>query len=501
MAQWNLLIDEEWTLPASSQGTQRIIPFHIESGAKLIRFCVEFFLISEGEDGAEAAFSLYADHPGIQAAQKQLLKDEFPAVLLSIRKNAPTVLFFDPEKTFRGRWDASFSDWKVIGLKKASDGFAAGPIAAGEWKAQVLVPALGGASLRAHLRAESCAEDEESSVSVMAYQWPDQEPSQEDERWYIGELHEHTRRSRGALSPEETADLYKSLDYQFLALTDHDVRPFESFGKTPPLPLIRGQEIRTFCGHALLLGIKNFLRWQSEDEPFDLDVLIYETHRLGGLFCALHPFAMSADGKNYSWQGSESLWSSIDFLEIWSGRWRQRFPEIMKALDLWDSLLNRGLRIYGVCGKGSGAVLNERSVEALPKTAVFGEGPNETELLSALKQGRFYSTREPAVSFWAYSNHGGAMMGDELRLPAGEPYQLVLDVSLMEKNGFVRIKSNEGIYCEMPLSSTKDSHLEFIEFSKPEVRWFRAEIYQYGRPLDDLAALTNPIFVRGVMSA
>ncbi|MEW6237482.1 MAG: CehA/McbA family metallohydrolase [Candidatus Omnitrophota bacterium] len=501
MNQWNPLIDEEWTHPASSQGAQRIISFRLESDVLLLRFRVEFTIIAYSDDNADSSFILYANHPDIQAAQKQMLKNEFSAVLHKIKKNSPSVLFFDPKKNFRGRWDASFSDWKTISAKKASDGFAAGPVAAGEWKAQILVPALGGASLRAHLQVESSAEDEESSVSAMVYQWPDHEPQAGDERWYIGELHEHTSNSNGALSPEATADLYKSLDYQFLALTDHDFRPLATFGKTPPLELIRGQEIRTFFGHALLLGIKDYLRWRSENEPFDLDVLIYETHRLGGLFCALHPFAMSADGKSDSWQGAEASWSRIDLLEIWPGRWRQRFPEILKALDLWDSLLNRGLRIYGVCGKGSGVPMNERSVETLPKTAVFSEGPNETELLGALKQGRFYSTREPGVSFWAYSNHGGAMMGDELRLPAGEPYQLVLDVSLMEKRGFVRIKSNEGIYCEMPLSSTKDSHLEFIEFSKTEVRWFRAEVYQYGRPLDELAALTNPIFVRGVMSA
>lgn len=92
------------------------------------------------------------------------------------------------------------------------------------------------------------------------------------------------------------------------------------------------------------------------------------------------------------------------------------------------------------------------------------------------------------------------MIGDELRLPVGEPYLMFLDVSLMDRSGFVKIKTNEGIYCEMPLSSTRETHIKFMETTKMGITWFRVEIYQYGRPLDELAAITNPIFIRGIVS-
>lgn len=39
--------------------------------------------------------------------------------------------------------------------------------------------------------------------------------------WYKGNLHTHTTNSDGAYTPEETIALYKSKDYDFLALTDH----------------------------------------------------------------------------------------------------------------------------------------------------------------------------------------------------------------------------------------------------------------------------------------
>lgn len=39
--------------------------------------------------------------------------------------------------------------------------------------------------------------------------------------WYKGNLHTHTTNSDGAYTPEETIALYKSKNYDFLALTDH----------------------------------------------------------------------------------------------------------------------------------------------------------------------------------------------------------------------------------------------------------------------------------------
>ncbi|HUU43116.1 MAG TPA: PHP domain-containing protein, partial [Planctomycetota bacterium] len=40
-------------------------------------------------------------------------------------------------------------------------------------------------------------------------------------RWWRGNLHTHTTRSDGELSPDETAAAYRSLGYDFLAITDH----------------------------------------------------------------------------------------------------------------------------------------------------------------------------------------------------------------------------------------------------------------------------------------
>jgi predicted metal-dependent phosphoesterase TrpH len=80
-------------------------------------------------------------------------------------------------------------------------------------------------------------------------------------RWWKGNLHCHTVRSDGALSPEETARRYRALGYDFLAITDHLVisQPFEP---PPGLLLVPGAEYHTVEGapprawHFVSLGTK-----------------------------------------------------------------------------------------------------------------------------------------------------------------------------------------------------------------------------------------------------
>lgn len=45
----------------------------------------------------------------------------------------------------------------------------------------------------------------------------------EDYSWYKGNLHTHTNMSDGLISPEETIELYRRAEYDFIAITDHNV--------------------------------------------------------------------------------------------------------------------------------------------------------------------------------------------------------------------------------------------------------------------------------------
>ena len=482
-------------------GNIQTVAFELQKPAKQIRLECRFITEPDSPENDRLSHALerYANHLSIREEQKELLRESFCKAMQTQWQRGITVHFFDPENEFRGRWDPAFRGWKVIGEREASDGFVAGRLPRGVWTAQRIISSPLLVDVTITLRIEWAEEADPRIISV-PYDFSVEPEEAPDERWVVGELHTHTARSVGDDPPQDIATAYQALGYHFVALTDHDAQPISALSAPPPLGIIRGQEIETFYGHALLLGTQEWVRWAHESGIPPLSELIYKTHGQGGLFCVLHPFASSPAECAPAWAWPNPEWFHVDLLEIWSGLWKERFPEIMKTFDLWDTLLNQGHRIFGTCGKGGQGKINETLVEQLPKTLALSEGVTESRLLAALKLGHFYATREPAVDFFVDSEYGGAQMGDELRLPVAKPYLLHLHLSGVGQSAFVRIKTNQGIYCEMPLCSVRDSKLKFIETALPETRWYRVEIYRYGRILDDLLAFSNPIFVRGMIS-
>ncbi|MGC9330123.1 MAG: hypothetical protein ACP5I1_20980, partial [Candidatus Hinthialibacter sp.] len=106
---------------------------------------------------------------------------------------------------------------------------------------------------------------------------------------------------------------------------------------------------------------------------------------------------------------------------------------------------------------------------------------------------------EPAISLHLESDYGGALMGDELCLPVNKSYTLHIFISRLD-GSYLRIKSNQGVYGQMPTSSQKETQLTLYERSGNQPQWYRIEIYRYGRPLDELLAFSNPVFVRPILS-
>ena len=45
----------------------------------------------------------------------------------------------------------------------------------------------------------------------------------EGKNWYKGNLHTHTSKSDGVLEPDRVIAKYKSQNYSFLSITDHDI--------------------------------------------------------------------------------------------------------------------------------------------------------------------------------------------------------------------------------------------------------------------------------------
>ncbi len=501
MPLWNVIFNQSIALPTNQVPVSMPVSIDIPDGTRRLRFKCLLEIESFNTDitWVNQCIDHYLDHPAITPVQKETIQDILHDSLLITDNKSTSVIFIDAQNNFCGRWDASFTDWKEFDLINVSKRYNSGEIHSGAWTAIIHTTLPIKNNCRITLIVEATEENDSIPVPADLYTIDQMLVNEVNLAWYIGELHEHTSHSQGSLSPEQTLDVYKNVGYNFLALTDHNTPPLKNLASKSPITLIRGQEIQWSFGHALLLGVHD---WFAPDDPEPINHMtdfIHSVHSKGGLLCVVHPHGLHPSGARSSWHVENMDWSSVDLIEIWSGSWNERFPEILKSFDLWDTLLNAGHRIYGVCGKGSVQPAQYDILEKCPKSLVMSEGASETQLLSALKQGHFYSTSEPAISMRLDSEHGGAFIGDELRVPVDSVFALYIDITQLER-AFIRIKTNHGIYCEMPLSSIHDTNLKFYEHATADIQWFRVEIYRYGRPLDQLLAFTNPVFVRGMLS-
>ncbi len=503
MTQWHPLVQQNFHFNEQNKPIAYSNRFNLRQGINYIRIkCqVQQTLNGNIRQLYEQCLKRYLDYHSLTENQKSIAEKPAYETLEYQEKRWGSVLFFDTEMQFRGRWDPLFSDWKYISRHTASEGFTYGSLNCGQWTSVILVYPNPFTSLNIEIDIEWSELDEKPDKTItLPSSFRKKGEDKEVLQWFVGELHDHTSRSTGLHNCNNLLHIYQNLGYHFLAVTDHDVPPVSQKDNDSQLGILRGQEIETFSGHAMLLGNDHYVSWCYNDTLRPLYNIIWETHEAGGLFCVLHPFCISLHDKSPSWSFAETDWHYVDLIEIWPGCWQERFPEIMKAFDFWDTLLNHGIRIVGVCGKGTKGQINNVLVEQLPKMLVLAESPSESNILSAIKQGHCYATLEPAVSFWLESESGGALIGDELRLRINDGFLIRIQVSCLNKGGFIRIKTNTGILCEMPLSSTRDSDLKFLQRAQSNMQWFRVEIYQYGRPIDELLAFTNPIYVRGIMS-
>lgn len=504
MGDWRPIFVERIVIQPSKTPHIRTFSFEMGDEIRQIRLKCEHIGPFKPNDPVkiEEAFSDYTDHQAITAEQKETIRESFAKDYQRLTEWYPPLFLFDMEGSFRGRWDPSFSGWKTIEKYKANDGFIPGPIHPGDWTVwiQVLPGWERAITVSIELEGTSSTPVREPLTEQKKVEFIKPESGSHELGWVIGELHERSARSDGATPVDETLEAYHRAGYHFTVIADTDIPPIDNTKHHIPITSIQSQEIETAYGHALLLGTSERIPGFDREGPLGIEEISQFAHIQGGLLCVAHPFALDGLGYCASWRIDEMDWTKADLIEIWPGLWENRFPEVMKAFDLWDELLNKDIRIFGICGKDNREAMTGEHIEKAPKTIALCEGISEARLLPVLKQGHFYSSVEPGLSLRLDSEYGGAFMGDELRAPVGSPYVMHVDVTQMDRGGFLRIKSNQGIHCEMPVSSVRHTYQKFFERMKPGVSWFRMEVYRYGRPLDTLIGFTNPVFLRGMVS-
>jgi hypothetical protein len=248
--------------------------------------------------------------------------------------------------------------------------------------------------------------------------------AQSASRWYRGNTHTHTRNSDGDTSPDSVAGWYRDRGYDFVIITDHehitDVAALNaSVGQPGRFLVIGGQEVtqRVADGghpdgwrqaHVNALGVRQVIRPLGE-RNIATGTTVAATYarnlqlirEAGGVAQVNHP--------NFRWSVPLSEMTALPdstLFEVWNGHpfvynlgGTDSAGRVMPSTEsLWDSLLTRGVLLFGVGDDDSHHFQSagaDRADLARPGRAwvmVRADTLTEAAILRALHRGEFYAT-------------------------------------------------------------------------------------------------------------
>lgn len=336
-----------------------------------------------------------------------------------------TLSLFDPVR-FRGAGHR-YAPRQVIRVSPAAatPGFLAGALPAGEWTVEVDVHCViarpDGAPNRYDLTVTAAAP---GRVEPRAAARP-AEPLRTGRRWYRGELHLHSTHSDGTWTPADIAAAARPRGLDFMVLSDHNTTSvYEEFrGLVDPGTLvIPGIELTTYRGHALAIGVEEWIDWRTGLDGRSIDDAARAVRAAGGLFVVAHPDAMPDDVcTGCRWTHDDFDPALADAVEIWGGLWDGPEEENEGCVALWERWLGLGHRLAATAATDAH---RHRDWEgAVPLTYVLADELSRTAILEAIRAGRTYVSSGPElylerVEGVVRARCAGAPDGAELRIVA-----------------------------------------------------------------------------------
>ena len=292
-----------------------------------------------------------------------------------------------------------------------------------------------------------------------------------DERWYKGNIHTHTLKSDGDASPEKVARWYGRHGYDFLTLSDHDLRTLLGHlhgkrGTTIPL-MIPGEEvvIRTSVEvaevHINAIGISSQVEPISAKELFPaIQANVDAVLAAGGIASINHP--------NFNWALDHKIIGRVtgaSLLEVFNGEPSVNMygsPGRPSNEQIWDNVLSAGKLIFGVATDDAHNYLDFSPGLSNPGRGwvmVRAAQLTEKAMMEALSSGNFYASTGVALpqlevsrekihlkieQDWdyvyttAFTGQGGATLAEDVGLEA--------DYRIRGDEGYVRatVTSSNG---------------------------------------------------------
>lgn len=269
------------------------------------------------------------------------------------------------------------------------------------------------------------------------------------DRFYRGNLHSHSNRTDGDVSPERLIRAYRDRGYHFLAVTDHNLTtPPGAFAAlhTPGFIVMSGNEVSdaipsdrpwflydrdivSIHGNALCVRDPIPGQLQEAGAAEALRALAARIRGTGALLQVNHPnYEGALDLEDLATlQGPYLMEVSNMHFDVrndgeglWPGHGMQSTEE------LWDGLLSAGRRVYGTATDDVHDVVrvpagHPRRRPFLGWVQVAADSLEENALCGALRTGRFYSSTGVELSRVAYDGSALSVVVARGRATAGEP--------------------------------------------------------------------------------
>lgn len=318
-------------------------------------------------------------------------------------------------------------------------------------------------------------------------------------KWHPVELHTHTQHSDGDFTVRELVRAIRRHGFHAVCLSDHNTMSglpelYKAAERENIVP-IPGIEWTTYWGHMLVLDEHGYTDWRGV-QPEEIDAAIASIHRNHGLVGIAHPFALDNPiNTGYHWNFLVEDWEAVDFLEVWS---RDNAPckiQSFRAIQLWESLLNRGFHITATSGRD----WHREDAYHYAHTYVLVENLTKDSILDAIKTGKVCLAAGPLLTMSGTCSDGTQVqIGDTIDSGKIELQLRVNDRTLpkdWEKESVsakeIQLVQNGEVICSLSPKSSQRISVDAVS------GWLRADLTGsfYGKQ-DQKIALTNPVYIR-----
>jgi hypothetical protein len=306
--------------------------------------------------------------------------------------------------------------------------------------------------------------------------------------WYRGDLHAHTIHSDGHWDVPDLVAAARANGLDFVTLSDHNtIAPLAQMDSlsAPNLLTMGGLELTTYAGHALALGLREWIDWRvcPPAAPVrTMQDIAAVVEAAGGLFVIAHPMSPGDPVcTGCDWQYADMMPGTAHVVEVWNGEWSDYNED---GLALWYRWLNQGHRL--VATSGTDAHGPPLSYDRVGFDVVYAESLSETAILGAIRQGHLYLSADNChVKLKGQTENAQGIVGDTLH---GTAAQIEIEWGAPAAGDVLRLVA-DGQLVETITLETAGTHRWTFSIDHPTWR-----VVEWRDRQGRMRALTNPIF-------